>query len=95
MNLLKRQVPTLPTELIQAACDLYGLSPQHIASIQAEQLSTLSPFLWVITLNDRQSAIVVSVPGDMPDGSPHVSPVWVDYDGQYILINTAKGGAKR
>ncbi len=24
----------------------------------------------------------------MPDGSPHVSPVWIDYDGQYLLINT-------
>ena len=30
----------------------------------------------------------------MPDGSPHVSPVWVDYDGHYILINTAKGRRK-
>ena len=30
----------------------------------------------------------------MPDGSPHVSPVWIDYDGQYILINTAKGRRK-
>jgi len=30
----------------------------------------------------------------MPDGSPHISPVWVDYDGQYILINTAKGRRK-
>lgn len=30
----------------------------------------------------------------MPDGSPQVSPVWVDYDGQYILINTAKGRRK-
>ena len=30
----------------------------------------------------------------MPDGSPHVSPIWVDYDGQYILINTAKGRRK-
>jgi PPOX class probable F420-dependent enzyme len=30
----------------------------------------------------------------MPDGSPHVAPVWVDYDGQHILINTAKGRVK-
>ncbi len=30
----------------------------------------------------------------MPDGSPHLPPVWVDYDGQYILINTAKGRRK-
>ncbi|GAA1748643.1 PPOX class F420-dependent oxidoreductase [Luedemannella helvata] len=28
------------------------------------------------------------------DGAPHVTPVWVDTDGEYILINTAKGRAK-
>lgn len=30
----------------------------------------------------------------MPDGSPHVTPVWVDYDGTYLLINTARGRVK-
>jgi PPOX class probable F420-dependent enzyme len=30
----------------------------------------------------------------MPDGSPHVSPVWFDYDGKDILINSAKGRVK-
>jgi len=30
----------------------------------------------------------------MPDGSPHVSIVWVDSDGEYILINTAEGRLK-
>ncbi len=30
----------------------------------------------------------------MPDGSPHVSPVWCDYDGQHVIINTAKGRVK-
>ena len=24
----------------------------------------------------------------MPDGSPQVTPVWVDHDGEYILVNT-------
>jgi len=24
----------------------------------------------------------------MPDGQPQMSIVWVDYDGQYVLINT-------
>jgi PPOX class probable F420-dependent enzyme len=28
------------------------------------------------------------------DGSPQVTPVWVDYDGEYILINSAKGRKK-
>src|SRR6266581_3119410 len=26
-----------------------------------------------------------------PDGSPQVTPTWVDTDGHYVLINTAKG----
>ena len=30
----------------------------------------------------------------MPDGSPHVSPVWLDYDGRFILVNSTKGNQK-
>jgi PPOX class probable F420-dependent enzyme len=25
----------------------------------------------------------------MPDGSPQVTPVWIDFDGQHVLVNTA------
>ena len=28
------------------------------------------------------------------DGSPQVTPVWVDFDGKNVLINTAKGRVK-
>ena len=30
----------------------------------------------------------------MKDGSPHVAPTWIDYDGKMILINTASGRVK-
>ncbi len=30
----------------------------------------------------------------MKDGSPHVAPTWVDYDGDMVLINTAAGRIK-
>jgi PPOX class probable F420-dependent enzyme len=30
----------------------------------------------------------------MPNGSPQVTPVWVDYDGKHIIVNTAKGRQK-
>jgi len=30
----------------------------------------------------------------MKDGSPQVTPVWVDYDGTYLLINSAEGRVK-
>ena len=29
----------------------------------------------------------------MPDGSPHVTPVWFDYDGKLIRVNSAQGAA--
>jgi PPOX class probable F420-dependent enzyme len=31
----------------------------------------------------------------LPDGSPHVAPVWIDRDGDTILVNTAVGRAKQ
>lgn len=31
----------------------------------------------------------------MPDGTPHVTPVWVGHDeGEYVLVNTARGRRK-
>lgn len=63
LGLLKRQTSEAPAEVIQAACDLYGLTMERIASVQAEKLSALSPSLWVITLNERASAVVVYEPG--------------------------------
>lgn len=30
----------------------------------------------------------------MPDGKPQVTPVWVDYDGRHVVINTAEGRLK-
>ena len=30
----------------------------------------------------------------MPDGSPQVTPVWFDYNGEYILVNTNEGRIK-
>jgi PPOX class probable F420-dependent enzyme len=30
----------------------------------------------------------------MPDGQPQVTPVWVDFDGHHVVINTAAGRQK-
>ena len=30
----------------------------------------------------------------MPDGSPQVTPVWIDFDGEHFLVNTAEGRQK-
>lgn len=31
----------------------------------------------------------------LPDGSPHVAPVWIDHEGDVILVNTAMGRVKQ
>ncbi len=30
----------------------------------------------------------------MPDGSPQVTPVWIDFDGGHVRVNSAKGRIK-
>ncbi len=30
----------------------------------------------------------------LSDGSPHVTPIWFDWDGEHIIINTARGRVK-
>src|SRR6266404_5903219 len=30
----------------------------------------------------------------MKDGSPQVTPIWVDYDGKFVRFNSAKGRVK-
>lgn len=40
---------------------------------------------------DRNFGAVATL---MPDGSPQVTVVWVDTDGQHVIFNTAEGRAK-
>ena len=42
-------------------------------------------------LNKKAFAQLATI---MPDGTPQVSPVWFEYDGRNILINSAKGRVK-
>jgi PPOX class probable F420-dependent enzyme len=30
----------------------------------------------------------------MPDGSPQVTPVWCDFDGEHVIVNSARGRVK-
>lgn len=30
----------------------------------------------------------------LPDGTPHLTPTWVDFDGEYVLVNTIRGNRK-
>src|SRR5256714_13591722 len=51
-----------------------------IPASHADLLTTKPAFAHLATLN--------------ADGSPQVTPVWVDYDGTHVLVNTARGRVK-
>lgn len=42
-------------------------------------------------LRDKNFAFLATI---KEDGSPHVAPVWVDTDGENVLVNTAIGRVK-
>ncbi|MFB6104147.1 MAG: PPOX class F420-dependent oxidoreductase [Halobacteriaceae archaeon] len=46
----------------------------------------------VIDLFDRETYAILGTV--MPDGTPHLTPVWIDHDGDDILVNTARGRQK-
>jgi PPOX class probable F420-dependent enzyme len=51
------------------------------------------------TLTEEQAGLLkgrnfASVGTVGPDGWPHVTPNWVDWDGEHVLINTAEGRVK-
>jgi len=41
-----------------------------------------------------QQAAFANLATMMSDGSPQVTPVWCDYDGKYLIVNTARGRVK-
>jgi PPOX class probable F420-dependent enzyme len=49
------------------------------------------PDKYVDILQKRSFAHIATL---MPDGSPQVTPVWIDYDGKYILVNSARNRQK-
>ncbi len=38
--------------------------------------------------------LLMSLATILPDGTPHVTPVWFNYDGAYLYFNTARGRVK-
>ena len=51
------------------------------------------------TLNEKQAKLLLDtnlavVATIRPDGTPQLTPTWVDWDGKHVLINTAEGRYK-
>jgi PPOX class probable F420-dependent enzyme len=60
---------------------------RHAKGATAERLTDAEALMFI----EPYYAVATTV---RPDGSPHSTVVWVDYDGEDVLFNTAEGRAK-
>src|SRR5437762_8388696 len=71
---------------VQAARPGGGHTPQHLAT-----RGTIPPEFLDLVTTKKAFANLATV---MPNGSPQVTPVWFDFDGKYIRVNSARGRVK-
>lgn len=48
----------------------------------------------VLPLLSRDSRSIAYLALTLSDGTPQVTPIWFDWDGEHIIINTARGRVK-
>src|SRR5207244_13205058 len=58
---------------------------------RSDRMPEVIPHKYRDLFNKRAFASLATL---MPDGSPQVTPVWCDIDGDYVLFNSAKGRQK-
>jgi PPOX class probable F420-dependent enzyme len=81
-----------PAALLTRSRDRYNKSHSStIAGKDSTMAQTAIPNSHLDLFKKKAFANLATV---MPDGKPQVTPVWVDYDGHYVVINTAEGRQK-
>src|SRR5690606_24013254 len=80
---------------LQFAGAAHNLAPHHPSGANAMTASVPTahsiPTKYVDLLENPTFAHLTTL---MPDGSPQVSPVWCDFDGTHVVINSAKDRQK-
>ena len=71
---------------VQAAPPGGGHTPRHVAA-----RGTIPPEFLDLVTTKKAFANLATV---MPNGSPQVTPVWFDFDGRYLRVNSARGRVK-
>lgn len=71
----KRQAATPPAAVLQAACQVYDISPDRLCTFHAEQVEALSDNMWVVTMYTQSQAIVAYTPENEEQA---IAAPWVD-----------------
>src|SRR5215813_12933514 len=75
------KIPAVPREPSSAT----------IISATGGVMSQVIPEKYRDLFNKKAFASLATV---MPDGTPQVTPVWIDYDGEQVIVNSARGRRK-
>jgi PPOX class probable F420-dependent enzyme len=69
----------------------FGTQRRELTIIEEDGMAAQIPDKYQDLFNKKAFANLATVNSD---GSPQVTPVWVDYDGTHVLINSARGRRK-
>jgi PPOX class probable F420-dependent enzyme len=75
--------------LFAHGCAWLSHHPRRAAS--PSRIATIPPEFLDLVTTKKAFAHLATV---MPNGSPQVTPVWFDFDGKYIRVNSARGRVK-
>jgi PPOX class probable F420-dependent enzyme len=98
--MLESSIPKLATQVRQSRHELRSTekAPASIISAvtnaQFKKESVMSKVIPEKYQDLFQKKAFASLATLMPDGRPQVTPVWVDYDGDHVIFNSARGRQK-
>jgi PPOX class probable F420-dependent enzyme len=72
----------------------YNRGSQHLVGNPTTGESAMSNVIPEKYVDLFQKPAFASLGTLMPDGRPQVTPVWCDFDGQYVIFNSARGRQK-
>ena len=86
----------LGREYFPVGCDKIGATGSSIVRARSHQteLAMADKVIPASHLDLFKKKAFANLATVMPGGQPQVTPVWIDYDGHQILINTAQGRQK-
>jgi PPOX class probable F420-dependent enzyme len=76
--------------VVDTSTEMEKVERARNAALQSQGSAKLSPGLLTLL----REAAYCQVATLMPDGSPQITQVWVDTDGEHILVNTAEARQK-
>ncbi len=74
-----------------SAAEVWEEQVSQLKTEKERRMSGVIPEEYVDLFNKRAFGHLATL---MPDGHPQVTPVWCDFDGTHVIVNSARGRVK-